>query len=168
MKRLLLLLALVVSFGMGYAVSRITSGGNPPLPGRVTGLGGVFFKCKDPKKMKEWYAKNLGLNTDQYGTSFEWRLATDSTKKAYTQWSPFSEKTKYFEPSTKDFMINYRVTNLDALVAQLRKDGVTIVDTIERFDYGSFIHIMDIEQNKIELWEPVDHVYEKGAAGVTK
>jgi len=167
MKKLSLLLALLASFGMGYAFSKITSGNNAALP-RVTGLGGVFFKCKDPKKLKEWYAKNLGLNTDQYGTSFEWRQATDSTKKGYTQWSPFSDKTKYFEPSAKDFMINYRVIHLDALVAQLRKDGVTIVDTIERYDYGSFIHIMDIEQNKIELWEPVDNVYEKGAAGVTK
>ena len=168
MKKLLLLLALVVSFGMGYAFSKITSGDNAALPGRVTGLGGVFFKCKDPGKLREWYAKNLGLNTDQYGTSFEWRLASDSTKKGYTQWSPFSEKTKYFEPSAKDFMINSRVTNLDALVAQLRKDGVTIVDTIERYDYGNFIHIMDIEQNKIELWEPIDKVYERGAAGITK
>ncbi len=168
MKKLLLLTALVVSFGMGYAFSKITSGGNDAQPGRVTGLGGVFFKCKDPKKMREWYAKNLGLKTDQYGTSFEFRLATDSTKKGYTQWSPFSEKTKYFEPSAKEFMINYRVVNLDALVAQLRKDGVAIVDTIARYDYGAFIHIMDMEQNKIELWEPIDNGYEKGAAGITK
>ena len=146
----------------------MTAGNNAPRQGRVTGLGGVFFKCKDPKKMREWYAKNLGLNTDQYGTSFEWRQATDSTKKGYTQWAPFSEKTTYFKPSVKDFMINYRVTNLDALVAQLRGEGVTIVDTIQRYDYGAFIHIMDIEQNKIELWEPVDHVYEKGATGITK
>ena len=168
MKKILLVLALLVSFGIGYAFSRITSGNHVPQPGRVTGLGGVFFKCKDPKKLREWYQKNLGLNTDQYGTSFEWRQAADSTKKGYTQWSAFSEKTKYFEPSTKDFMINYRVANLDALVAQLRKDGVTIVDTIVRYDYGAFIHIMDLEQNKIELWEPIDHVYERGAAGVTK
>jgi predicted enzyme related to lactoylglutathione lyase len=168
MKKLSLLLALVVSFGMGYAFSKITSGSNASPAGRVTGLGGVFFKCKDPKKMKEWYAKNLGLNIDKYGTSFEWRQATDSTKKGYTQWSAFSEKTKYFEPSTKDFMINYRVTNLDALVAQLRRDSVTILDTIERYDYGAFVHIMDIEHNKIELWEPIDNGYEKGAAGITK
>src|SRR4051812_24771659 len=109
MKKLFLLFLLVVSFGMGYGFRKITSGSNADMTGRVTGLGGVFFKSKDPKKLREWYAKNLGLNTDQYGTSFEWRLATDSTRKGYTQWSPFNEKTKYFEPSQKDFMINYRV-----------------------------------------------------------
>lgn len=77
---------------------------------KVTGIGGVFFKCKDPKKITEWYQKHLGLNTNPYGATFEWYEAADSTKKAQTQWTPFSETTKYFEPSTKDFMINYRVT----------------------------------------------------------
>jgi len=82
-------------------------------------------------------------------------------KKKFTQWSPFSEKTKYFEPSTKDFMINYRVENIEALVDQLQKRGVIITDTIETVEYGKFVHIMDIEGNKIELWEPNDIEFEK-------
>ncbi|MBL0154200.1 MAG: VOC family protein [Chitinophagaceae bacterium] len=128
---------------------------------KVTGIGGIFFKCKDPKKVREWYQTHLGLITNTYGAVFEWRQGADTTQKGFTQWSPFKETTKYFEPSTKDFMINYRVENLEALLAQLRKDSVTIVDTVETADYGKFIHIMDIEGNKIELWEPNDIEYEK-------
>jgi len=123
---------------------------------KVTGIGGIFFKCKDPKAVNEWYKTHLGLNTTPYGTSFEWRDIDDSTKKGVTQWSTFAEKTKYFEPSTKDFMINYRVENLEALAEQLKTEGVTIVDKIEDTDYGKFLHILDAEGNKIELWEPKD------------
>jgi predicted enzyme related to lactoylglutathione lyase len=121
---------------------------------KVTGIGGIFFKCKDPNKIKEWYKTHLGFDTDQYGARFEWLESGDPTKKGTTQWSPFSETEKYFDPSTKDFMINYRVENLVNLVEQLKKDGVTLVDKIETYEYGKFIHIMDIEGNKIELWEP--------------
>ena len=124
---------------------------------KVTGIGGIFFKCKDPQKMKEWYKTHLGLNTNDYGATFEWREADDSTKKCSTTWSPFAETAKYFEPSTKDFMINYRVENLEALVEELIKGGVTIVDKIETYDYGKFVHIVDIEGNKIQLWEPSDN-----------
>lgn len=123
---------------------------------KVTGIGGIFFKCKDPNKMMEWYKTHLGLDTNPYGANFEWRQADDPTKKGSTQWSAFGDNTKYFEPSTKDFMINYRVENLEALVEQLKKEGVTIVDKIETYDYGKFVHIMDVEGNKIELWEPID------------
>ena len=111
--------------------------------------------------MREWYETHLGLNTNQYGAVFEWKQADDSTKKGFTQWSPFAETTKYFEPSTKDFMINYRVENLDGLVEQLNKEGVTIADTIQSVEYGKFVHIIDIEGNKVELWEPNDIEYEK-------
>jgi predicted enzyme related to lactoylglutathione lyase len=128
---------------------------------RVTGIGGIFFKCKDPKKMREWYSTHLGINTNQYGGVFEWYQGADSSKKGFTQWSPFSEKTHYFEPSTKDYMINYRVANLEALVKELKKENVTIADTMESYDYGKFIHIIDMEGNKLELWEPNDVVYEK-------
>jgi predicted enzyme related to lactoylglutathione lyase len=121
---------------------------------RVTGIGGIFFKCKDPKKLMEWYKTHLGLPINDYGATFEWREDADSTKKGSTTWSPFAETTKYFGPSTKDFMINYRVENLEALVEELKKEGVTITDTIETYDYGKFVHIMDIEGNKVELWEP--------------
>ncbi|MBI5214922.1 MAG: VOC family protein [Ignavibacteriae bacterium] len=123
---------------------------------KVTGIGGIFFKCKDPDKMKEWYNTHLGIDAGKYGATFEWRQAEDSSKNGQTQWNLFSDKTKYFEPSTKDFMINYRVENLEALVEELTKNGVTIVDTIETYDYGKFVHILDAEGNKVQLWEPID------------
>jgi len=124
---------------------------------KVTGIGGIFFKCRDAKKISEWYKTHLGMDTNQYGANFEWREAEDPTKTGSTQWSPFDEKTKYFEPSTKDFMINYRVENLETLVAQLQSEGVTIVDKIETYDYGKFVHIIDVEGNKVQLWEPTGH-----------
>mgnify|MGYP002396750093 CR=1 FL=1 len=124
--------------------------------------------CKNPKKINQWYKKHLGLNTDEYGTSFEWRLAKDGTKKGFTQWSPFDESTDYFQPSQKEFMINYRVENLEAIVEKLRNNGVTITDSIESYDYDKFVHILDVEGNKIELWEPNDIEYEKIAEGRTK
>ncbi len=121
---------------------------------RVTGIGGIFFKSKDPKATTEWYVKHLGLPVNPYGAMFEWYEKPESNSKAQTQWAPFSESTKYFEPSAKEFMINYRVENLVALVEELKKEGVTIVDQIETYDYGKFVHIIDPEGNKIELWEP--------------
>lgn len=123
---------------------------------KVTGIGGIFFKCKDTKAMKDWYQKHLGLDTNDYGATFKWYEDAAGKKEASTQWSPFSETTKYFEPSEKDFMINYRVENLEALVEELQKEGVTILDKIEAYDYGKFVHILDAEGNKIQLWEPVD------------
>lgn len=122
---------------------------------KVTGIGGVFFKAKDPEAVNEWYKKHLGFETTPYGTSFEWIDKDDPTKKGLTQWNPFKESTKYFEPSGKDFMINYRVENLEALVEELKQEGVTICDGIETYDYGKFVHIMDLEGNKIQLWEPM-------------
>jgi predicted enzyme related to lactoylglutathione lyase len=163
-------LALAITFGLGFAVhekiSTTTKESNSMK--RVTGIGGIFFKCKDPNNVKEWYKKHIGLDTDKYGTNFEWREGADSTKKGFTQWSPFSATTKYFEPSTKEFMINYRVENLEGLVEELKKEGVTITDTIETFDYGKFVHILDVEGNKIELWEPNDIEYDKIVGGRTK
>ena len=123
---------------------------------KVTGIGGIFFKCKDPKKMTEWYKNNLGLDTNPYGATFEWYEAADSTKKAQTQWTPFDEKTTYFAPTAQDFMVNYRVENLVALVEELKTNGVTILDDIETFAYGKFVHILDAEGNKVELWQPID------------
>lgn len=162
-KKAVLTLAFAMTFALGFAFnSIITKSSNRQLSTKkVTGIGGIFFKCKDPKKMREWYATHLGLKTNQYGAVFEWRQGADTTKKGFTQWSPFADKTKYFEPSTKDFMINYRVDNLEELVRQFKKAGVLIMDTIETAEYGKFLHIMDIEGNKIELWEPVDLEFEK-------
>jgi len=121
---------------------------------KVTGLGGVFFKCNDPKGMNDWYAKNLGLPTGAYGTTFEWREKDDPEQIGITAWNTFPANTKYFDPSKKDFMINYRVADLEALVEQLKKDGVTIIDDIATYDYGKFVHVLDPEGNAIELWEP--------------
>ncbi len=164
MKKVLLLsFALAASFGLGFAFNNLilNKSDSDANMKKVTSIGGIFFKCKDPGKMKEWYKTHLGLNTDRYGTVFEWRQATDSTKKGFTQWSPFKESTKYFEPSTKDFMINYRVADLKGLVEELKKEGVTIADTIASVEYGKFVHIIDLEGNKVELWEPNDIEYEK-------
>ena len=162
-KTVLIILAFAATFTLGYAFKSITtqSGKSQQPIKKVTGIGGIFFKCKDPKALRAWYATHLGLNTNAYGAVFEWRQGADTTKKGFSQWSPFKETTKYFEPSTKEFMINYRVDNLEALVEVLKKKGVTVTDTIETFDYGKFVHIMDIEGNKIELWEPNDIKYEK-------
>jgi len=162
-KTTLIIVAFTLTFAPGFAFNSIISKtiASQPSPKKVTGIGGIFFKCKDPKKMREWYKTNPGLNTNQYGAVFEWRQGADTTQKGFTQWSPFTDKTKYFEPSTKDFMINYRVDNLDGLIDQLKKGGVVIVDTVERVEYGKFVHIMDIEGNKIELWEPNDVEFEK-------
>lgn len=123
---------------------------------KVTGIGGIFFKSEDPKAINEWYAQNLGLPTSAYGTTFDWLEVDDASKKGTTVWNPFPADTKYFNPSTKPFMINYRVADLVALVAELKANNVTIVDELAEYDYGKFIHILDPEGNIIELWEPKD------------
>jgi predicted enzyme related to lactoylglutathione lyase len=162
-KASLLILVFPTSFCLDIAFKTITSiqSYKRTTMKKVTGIGGIFFLCKDPENMKEWYKTNLGLNTNQYGAVFEWHQGADNTKKGFTNWSPFSETTKYFEPSAKEFMINYRVENLEALVEELKKNGVTVLDTIETYDYGKFVHILDAEGNKVELWEPNDIEYEK-------
>ena len=122
---------------------------------KVTGIGGIFFKCDDPQRMKDWYAQHLGLPVAEYGTLFKWRDAEDPRKEGTTIWGTFDKDTTYFEPSKKDFMINYRVEHLEDLVEQLKSAGVTILDEIAIYDYGKFVHILDPEGNSIELWEEV-------------
>lgn len=124
---------------------------------RVTGIGGVFFKTKDPEKIKEWYGKHLGLPIDNYGCSFWWK--DQAGNDAMTQWSPFKDDTEYFKPSQKQFMMNFRVENLYELLQTLKAEGVTIVGEVEEYDYGKFGWILDPEGNKIELWEPVDSAF---------
>ncbi len=154
-KSILILAAMIISFGSGFAVNSIISRqSSQATVGRVTGIGGVFFKCKDPNKVKQWYKTHLGLPVGQYGTTFEWREAADSSRKGATQWTPFAETTRYFEPSSRDFMINYRVENLDAILHDFKRDSIIVTDTVETYPYGRFVHIMDIEGNKVELWEP--------------
>jgi len=121
---------------------------------KVTGIGGLFFKTEDPKKLKDWYKKHLNFNVDDWGCTFWWKDKEGNS--ASTQWSPFKNDTTYFSPSKKDYMFNYRVHNLKTLIEELKAEGVTICGDIEEFDYGKFGWILDPDGNKIELWEPLD------------
>lgn len=124
---------------------------------KVTGIGGIFFYSDDEKKTKEWYTKNLGIEINDWGSSsFESRNINRPDEINSLQWKPFKKGDEYFAPSKKDFMINYQVQNLEGLVRKLKENGVTILDSIATYDFGKFIHIMDSEGNKIELWEPVN------------
>jgi len=135
---------------------------------KVVGIGGIFFFSDNPEETKEWYTKNLGLETNEWGSSFEFRNANRPDEINYLQWSPFKKGSEYFSPSKKEFMINYRVQNMEALVEKLKANGVTILDAIETFDYGKFVHIMDSEGNKLELWEPIDSVFTNMDENTTK
>lgn len=135
---------------------------------RVTGIGGIFFFSTDPEQTKQWYIENMGLVTNPWGASFEFRNANRPDEINYLQWSPFSQGNEYFAPSEKDFMINYRVQNLEGMIKNMKANGVTILDSIETYDYGKFVHIMDNDGNKIELWEPVDSVFTAMGGATTK
>lgn len=134
---------------------------------RVTGIGGIFFKSKNPETSRAWYNKHLGLNTDQHGTSFEWRQSERPDSKGFTVWSPFAEDTTYMQPSDKQFMINFRVENLVELLKVLKEEGVQQIGELQEFEYGKFAHIMDLEGNKLELWESFDDKYEEMTKGQT-
>lgn len=120
---------------------------------RVTGIGGVFFKAKDPEKLREWYRTHLGIEAESWGAVFHWRDDPRS-EDAATAWSVFPEETKHFEPSTKPFMINYRVDDLDWLLTQLRAEGVEVDAKTDESEFGKMGWAMDPEGNRIELWEP--------------
>ncbi|MDW7680700.1 MAG: VOC family protein [bacterium] len=135
---------------------------------KVTGIGGIFFVSKNPKETREWYGENLGLAIDDYGSPFEFRNANRPDEINYLRWSPYEMGSDYFAPSGKEFMINYRVQNIEGLVKKLTENSVTIVDKIKTFEYGKFVHIMDLDGNKIELWEPVDSVLTKMGGKTTK
>lgn len=135
---------------------------------KVTGIGGIFFRARQSKEIMKWYGDNLGLALDDYGSAFEFRNANRPEEINYLRWSPFDEKTDYFDPSKKDFMINYRVQHIEKLVEQLLENGITVLDDIVSYDYGKFVHILDPEGNKIELWEPVDQVFTDMGGETTK
>ncbi|QNH61244.1 VOC family protein [Hymenobacter sediminicola] len=122
---------------------------------KVTGIGGIFFFSDNPQETREWYAKNLGLEVNDWGSTFESRNVERPDEVNSLQWSPFKTGSDYFAPSTKGFMINYRVQNIERLVEQLKANGVMVLDKIASYDYGKFVHIMDADGNKLELWEPV-------------
>ncbi|RDS81140.1 VOC family protein [Dyella monticola] len=121
---------------------------------RVTGIGGVFFKAKDPKVLADWYRVHLGMNVEAWGgVAFRW--ADDNAHGAgTTAWNPFKEDTSYFAPSTASFMINYRVEDLHALLAALRAEGCKVEDKVDESEYGKFGWVIDPEGNKVELWQP--------------
>lgn len=121
---------------------------------RVTGIGGVFIKCENPEKQKEWYNKHLGIDSGEYGATFEW--FNEKKEKCITAWSTFSNDSDYFSPSEAKFMINYRVDNLVELLNVLKSEGVDQIGEMQEFEYGKFAWILDAENNKIELWEPID------------
>ncbi|MDP2059595.1 MAG: VOC family protein [Flavobacteriaceae bacterium] len=135
---------------------------------KVTGIGGIFFFSDNPTATKAWYAKNLGLEVNEWGSSFEFRNANRPDEINYLQWSPFKKDSEYFAPSKKEFMINYRVQHIEKLVEKLKTKGVTVIDEIETFEYGKFVHIMDAEGNKLELWEPIDSVFTQMDGKTTK
>jgi catechol 2,3-dioxygenase-like lactoylglutathione lyase family enzyme len=122
---------------------------------RVMGIGGVFFKVANKAALSAWYRDNLGLPVDEAwgGAVFPWR-EYDPQGVAHTVWSPFADDTDYFAPSTKDFMINFRVRDLSAMLDQLRANGCEVDDRTEESEFGKFGWVMDPEGNRIELWEP--------------
>jgi catechol 2,3-dioxygenase-like lactoylglutathione lyase family enzyme len=121
--------------------------------GRVTGLGGVFFKAQDPERLYGWYEQHLGLRRENGVVFFRWR-EKESDQQGTTVWSLFPQATKYFEPSAAPFMLNYRVDRLDELLAALRAAGVSVDERREDSEYGRFAWITDPEGNRVELWEP--------------
>ena len=133
-------------------ITHVTSNDKTP---KVTGIGGVFFFSENQKETREWYAKNLGFDVNEWGSTFESRDFNNPDKINAVQWSPFKKGDEYFSPSKKDFMINYTVQNIEGLVNQLKENGVNVLDEIATYDYGKFVHITDADGNKIELWEPV-------------
>lgn len=122
---------------------------------KVTGVGGIFFYSENPEETQKWYAENLGIEMNAWGSSsFKSRDVNNPEQINSLQWKPFRKEDAYFFPSKKEFMINYQVQNIEELVKKLKENRVTILDSIETFDYGKFVHILDKEGNKIELWEP--------------
>ena len=133
---------------------------------RVTGIGGIFFKARDPRALSDWYKRHLGIAAAAGGpVTFEWRDKEHPERVGMTIWAPFSQDTKYFAPSVAPFMINYRVRDLHALLAELRREGVAVDDKVDESEFGRFAWVMDPEGNRIELWEPPNE--QQGDGGTT-
>ena len=121
---------------------------------RVTGIGGILFKARDPKALGEWYRRHLGMNLEDWGgVAFRWGDGEPSGSGT-TIWSPFAADTDYFAPSTAPFMVNFRVDDLHALLAALKAEGCEAQDRVEESEYGKFGWVLDPEGNKVELWQP--------------
>ena len=141
-----------LAFSLGFWARGSVVPARAESPPRVTGIGGVFFKSSNPAALKQWYSKHLGLELNGDGALLKWKTLDD--KPGCTQWAVFKAETSYFAPSKASFMINYRVDHLEALIPVLKSEGVTVVDKMEVYSYGRFVHILDPDGNKLELWEP--------------
>ena len=167
-KSIYLVFALLLSFFAGYFFNTLIHSAKPQSVimeektetiidsnYKVSGISGVFIQSYAPSKLNKWYQDNLGLTKGPFGTRYEWQeVYGDSTRMGSMQWSAISDKGDFFFPSTKNFMINYRVENLEELVSNLRRDSIPLLDSIATYPYGKFVHLLDIEGNKIELYEP--------------
>jgi catechol 2,3-dioxygenase-like lactoylglutathione lyase family enzyme len=122
---------------------------------RVMGIDGIFFKARDPDRLRAWYREHLGLEiADWGGVVFEPLVTSPAGRQGTTVWSIFPGDTTYFDPGTSPFMINYRVEDLDAVLAALRAEGCQVDDRVESSELGRFGWVMDLEGNRLELWEP--------------
>ena len=123
----------------------------------MTGIGWFFFKSKNPNQLKEWYKKHLGIPTDTYGWIF-WRKDKEGSDCS-TQWSPFLSKTSYFQPSEKQFMMNFIMVNSKLILKNLEEEVVTINGNMQTYDYGTFIWVLNLNRNIIQLLKPIDSVF---------
>lgn len=122
---------------------------------RVTGIGGIFFKARDPQALGAWYRDHLGIDVAEWGgAAFRWNSPDNPGGSGTTIWSPFKADTDYFAPGTASFMVNYRVADLHALLAVLREEGCEVEEKTEESEFGKFGWVIDPEGNKVELWEP--------------
>lgn len=178
MKRFFLLITPFIFFACGASLSseeamvsenaKAKNGIAQDTTPRVTGIGGIFFFDKNSDSLMNWYGENLGLAINSYGSPFEFRNAHNPDEINYLQWS-IHGSTEYFKPSTKDFMINYRVYNIEGLVRKLESNGIQMLDSIVDYPgYGKFVHFMDPGGNKIELWEASDSELSETGTKTTK
>lgn len=124
---------------------------------KVTGIGGIIFKTNSPEQTRNWYAKHLGFDVNEYGSLFTWRELKDSQQIGQTLWAPQEKHSPHFDTPTnsnQNFMINYRVTNLVELIKELENNNIQVLGAIQEYPHGKFAHIIDIDGNKVELWEP--------------
>ena len=121
---------------------------------RVTGLGGVFFKSRDPQSSRDWYASHLGIPMESWGAQFPWRDHANPDIEGYSVFSLFEANTAYMSPSEQPFMVNFRVDDLHALIAELKKEGIETIGEVDESEFGKFGWILDPDGVKIELWEP--------------
>ena len=126
---------------------------------QITGIGGIFFRSKDVDRLKNWYIENLGMEMESWGKIFSWRDYSNPEIPGSTTWSPFKDETDYFGNSGQQYMINYRVRDLEALLESLSRKGIEVVKKMEVLDYGKFAWIEDCDGVRMELWEPKDEAF---------